>query len=139
MVNLKDREHNSMRILHDVASRNMKGYDHEPLPVDLVSFTKGNWGTTMRYDFAKDAGEKITMINLSPAMDKMMISVGTVTGCDDCLTQECKHAITFTVKDSKDFHRKEAQFGHHFAWVYGDYSEDLNELCRMLGMEAVNA
>ena len=49
---LKDIENNTMRILHDVATRCMKGYDN-PDKVDYVSFTKGNWGATMRYDFAK--------------------------------------------------------------------------------------
>lgn len=97
MVMVKDIENNTMRILHDVATRCMKGYDN-PDKVDYVSFTKGNWGATMRYDFAKDAGETITMINISPKMDKIMIAKGEITGCDDFLTQECKHAVVFKVK-----------------------------------------
>ena len=139
MVRLEDQENHSMRILHDVCSKYMKGYNEEPLPIDYVSFTKGNWGTTMRYDFAKDAGQKITMINLSPGMDKIMIARGTITGCDDFITPECKHAIVFDVEDSRDFHIKEASFGHHFAWVYGDYVEDLKMLADLLGLESVIA
>lgn len=139
MVRLEDKTHHSLRILHDVCSKYMKGYDEEPLPIDYVSFTKGNWGTTMRYDFAKDAGEKVTLINLSPNMDQMMIVRGTVTGCDDFLTPECKHALVFDVEDSRDFHRKEAAFGHHFAWVYGDYEEDLRIFADMMGIEVVVA
>lgn len=139
MVNVKDRENNTMRILHDVATRRMKGYDQPDLPIDYVSFAKGNWGATMRYDFAKDTGSCITMINLSPKMDKMMIAKGTITGCDDFLTQECKHAVVFQVKDSKDFHHKEESFGHHFAWVYGDFVDDLAAFAEMMGMEAVIA
>lgn len=139
MVRLEDETHHSLRILHDVCSKYMKGFDEAPLPIDYVSFTKGNWGTTMRYDFAQDAGEKVTLINLSPGMDKIMIVKGTVTGCDDFLTPECKHALVFDVADSRDFHKKEAEFGHHFAWVYGDYEEDLRLLADMLGMEVVVA
>ncbi|MCI1965788.1 MAG: hypothetical protein LKJ17_06620 [Oscillospiraceae bacterium] len=139
MVMLDDMEHNSMRILHDVCSKYMKGFDQDALPIDYVSFTKGNWGTTMRYDFAKDRSQNITMINLNPKMDKIMIAKGTITGCNDCLTPECKHAITFTVKDSRDFHEKEASFGHHFAWVYGDYVDDLIALAKTLGLGYVLA
>lgn len=137
MVRLKHE--NSLRILHDVASRYMKGYDEEPLPIDYVSFAKGNWGATMRYDFDRDIGESITAINLSPNMDKIMIVKGTITGDNDYLTQECKHAIHFTVKDSGDFHHKEAAFGHHYAWVYGDYTQELIAFAKLMDMEVVLA
>lgn len=139
MVMLKDIEKNQMRILHDVCTKQMKGYDEPPLPIDYVSFTKGNWGTTMRYDFAQDAGDTITLINLSPRMDKMMIAKGTINGCDDFLTQECRHAVEFTVKDARDFHYKQAEFGQHYVWVYGDYERDLVDFCKMMEMEPVLA
>ena len=44
MVNVKDLENNTMRILHDVCTKKMKGYDEPDLPIDYVSFTRGNWG-----------------------------------------------------------------------------------------------
>lgn len=139
MVRVQDMENNTMRILHDVCTRKMKGYDEPDLPIDYVSFTKGNWGATMRYDFAKDKGETITMINMSPRMDKMMIAKGEITGCDDFLTQECRHAVVFKVADARDFHEKEAEFGHHYAWVYGDYTKDLEEFAKLMGIEPVIA
>ena len=138
MVMLDKVKENQMRILHDVSTRCMKGYD-QPLDVDYVSFTKGNWGATMRYDFSKDNGQPITLINLSPKMDKIMIGKGEINGCDDFLTQECKHAIEFTVKDAVDFHKKQEYFGHHFVWVYGDYVEDLKDFAKMMDMEVVLA
>ncbi len=137
MVRVKDLENNTMRILHDVCTKYMKGYDGDPLPIDYVSFTKGNWGTTMRYDFSKDAGETITMINLSPKMDKIMIATGVITGCDDFLTQECKHAVVFKVSDARKFHEYEEIFGHHYSWVYGDHSKDLIEFAKLMNLEAV--
>ena len=47
----------------------------------------------MRYDFSKDNGETLTMINMSPDMKKIMVAKGTINGCDDYLTPECKHAV----------------------------------------------
>lgn len=137
MVRVNDMENNTMRILHDVCTRRMKGYDEPDLPIDYVSFTKGNWGATMRYDFARDAGETITMINVSPGMDKLMIAKGAIIGCDDFLTQECRHAVVFKVNDVRDFHEKEAEFGHHYAWVYGDYVQDLIDFAKLMKMEPV--
>ncbi|RRD94808.1 hypothetical protein EII17_06215 [Clostridiales bacterium COT073_COT-073] len=139
MVRVQDLENNTMRILHDVCSRRMKGYDEPDLPIDYVSFTKGNWGATMRYDFSQDTGDIITMINMSPRMDKIMIAKGTIIGCDDFLTQECRHAVVFKVENSRDFHKKEEDFGHHFAWVYGDYQKDLIQFAELMGIEPVLA
>ncbi len=132
-------ENNKMRILHDVCSKYMKGYDADPLPIDYVSYTKGNWGATMRYDFAKDIGETITMINISPDMSKIMIGRGTICGGEGYLTPECTHAVVFHVTDSRDFYEKESQIGHHFAWVYGDYTKDLIAFAKLMNLEAVLA
>lgn len=139
MPMVKDLSINKMRILHDVPCRFMKGYEEKPLEVSYVNFALDGWGATMRYDFAKDAGETITMINLSPKLDKMMIATGEITGCDDYLTPECRLAVVFKVEDAKDFYRKEQEVGHHYAWVYGDYTEDLLELARVLDMETIIA
>lgn len=139
MVMLKDIDKNQMRILHDVPCRRMKGFDKPDLPIEYVSFTQGKWGATMRYNFAQDSGEKITMINMSPRMDKMMIATGTINGCDDFLREECRLAVDFTVADARDFHAKQEYFGQHYAWVYGDVKEDLIKFCNMMNIEAVIA
>lgn len=137
MIRLNDMKDNRMQILHDVCTRYMKGYDATPLPVDYVSYTKGNWGTTMRYDFAKDTGETITMINISPDMRKIMIGKGNVEGCEGYMTPECTHAVVFSVNDSRRFYEKESEVGHHFAWVYGDYVDDLVEFAKLMELEVL--
>ena len=134
---IMDREKHIMRVLHDVASAKMKGYEQKELPIDYVSFTSGEWGATMRYDFNRDKGETITLINISPGMDKMMIGRGEIVGGDDTLTIECKHAVRFKVNDVEDFYRKQQYVGHHFAWVYGDYVDKLKELAELWGLEAL--
>ena len=91
----------------------------------------------MRYDFAKDTGDVITMINLSPNMDKIMIGRGVITGGEGYLCAECTHAVVFSVPDSRRFYEKESEVGHHFAWVYGDYVDDLLEFARLMELEAI--
>ena len=106
---------------------------------EFVSFTMDSWGTTMRYDFSKDNGETLTMINMSPDMKKIMVAKGTINGCDDYLTPECKHAVRYTVKDAKRFHECQKFVGHHFALVYGDYVEEVKAFAKECDLEVLEA
>lgn len=134
-----DKGKNQMRILHDSACRYMKGYDAPPLPVEYVSFTMSNWGTTMRYDFARDAGSPVTLISLSPDMKKMMIVKGTINGGINYLVPECKHAADFTVADADHFHECQQYVGHHFVFAYGDYIKKLKKLAKEYQLEILEA
>lgn len=134
-----DRKANQLRLLHDVPCRKMKGYDQPDLPVELVSFTMDNWGTTLRYDFTKDIGETVTLINISPDMKKMMIVKGEINGCDDYLTPECKLAVRFKVEDAEKFIKGQKYVGHHFSLVYGDYTDSLEALAEAYGMDILKA
>ena len=134
-----DKNTNQCRTLHDVACAQMKGYDQPALPTEFVSFTLNSWGTTMRYDFAKDNGETLTLLNLSPDMKKVMVAKATINGCDDYLTPECKHAVRYTVRDAKRFHECQQYVGHHFALVYGDYVEEVKEFAKVSGLEVLEA
>lgn len=134
-----DRAENQCRILHDVPTRYMKGFDKEPMPVELVSFAMDGWGTTLRYNFANDIGEKVTLVNMSPDMTKLMVAVGTINGCDDYLTPECKLAMRFKVADASHFHECQKYVGHHFSLVYGDYSDQVAALAEDYGMEVLRA
>lgn len=117
----------------------MKGYDQPDLPTEFVSFTMNSWGTTMRYDFARDNGETLTLVNLSPDMKKIMVAKATINGCDDYLTPECKHAVRYTVKDAKQFHECQKYVGHHFALVYGDYVQEVKDFAKECDLEVLEA
>lgn len=132
------REENICRILHDVPTRYMKGFTH-PLPVELVSFAMDGWGTTLRYDFSRDIGEKVTLINISPDMSKLMVASGEVCGCDNYLTPECKLSMDFRVKDADHFHDCQKWVGHHFALVYGDYCDEAAAVAEDYGMTVLRA
>lgn len=131
-----DRDKNLVRTLHDVPSRHMKGYN-TALPVELVSFTLGNWGTTMRYNFDLDKGQTVTAMGMSPDFKKMMIVTGTVDGCDNYLVPECKLAMRYTVADARKFYRFQQFVGHHLVVVYGDFREQLIEVAAQYGMETM--
>lgn len=131
-------EENICRILHDVPTRYMKSFD-DKLPVELVSFAMDGWGTTLRYDFSRDNGEKVTLINLSPDMTKIMIATGEVCGCDNYLVPECKLSMDFKVADTVRFQECQNWVGHHFALVYGDYADKLTDVAKAYGLEVLRA
>lgn len=134
-----DRENNECRILHDVPTRYMKGFDKGAMLVELVSFAMDGWGTTLRYDFAQDIGETVTLINMSPDMKKIMIVTGKITGCDNYLVPECKLAMRFKVADANHFHECQKWVGHHFSMVYGDYAQQIAAVAADYGMEVLQA
>ena len=47
--------------------------------------------------------------------------------------------VFFTVKDSKDFFRKQAAVGNHMPLIYGDFEDQIIELGELLGLEIVQA
>ena len=134
-----DKNTNQCRTLHDVACAKMKGYDQPDLPTEFVSFTLNSWGTTMRYDFSRDNGETMTLVNLSPDMKKIMVAKATINGCDDYLTPECKHAVRYTVNDAVRFHECQKYVGHHFALVYGDYVQEVKDFAKECELEVLEA
>lgn len=134
-----DRKNNLCRIHHDSPTRYMKGYDKGLMPFELVNFALDGWGTTIRYDFSQDIGEKVTLVNMSPDMTKIMIVNGIVEGCDDFLTPECTLAMRFFVKDADHFLDCQKYVGHHFGMVYGDYHKEIASTAEAFGLEVLQA
>ena len=63
----------------------------------IQPFAYSGWGATLRYDFAKDAGQVITMARISPDCSHMMIAKGTIVGGGGVDSQNCSLSVIFTV------------------------------------------
>ena len=68
----------------------------------IQPFAYSGWGATLRYDFAKDAGQVITMARISPDCSHMMIAKGTIVGGGGVDSQNCSLSVIFTVDNQKD-------------------------------------
>lgn len=132
-----ERKENICRIHHDSPTRYMKGYDKSCMPYELVNFAMDGWGTTIRYDFNRDKGEKVTLINLSPDFKKVMIVDGTIVKCTDFLTPECTLAMQFKVGNANTFLKYQKYVGHHFSMVYGDWTSRIEEVAESFGLEVM--
>jgi len=136
---LLSKPQNTIRIGHSVPGLKMKGLDAPSLPYAIRPFTTGGWGVTLRYDFSRDAGQPVTLARFDPRARKLLVAAGQVasgTGYDKI---GCSLGVHISISDVKDFFYKQQDFGHHMAMIYGDYTEDLHMLGRMMNVQIVEA
>ena len=138
MVDLKDLE-NVVLTFHSVPNRRWVGFDAPIRPYAIREFAHSGWGATLRYDFAADAGETITMCRIDPTCEKLFVAKGTIVDSMGYNDTNCSMGVFFQVKDSKDFYKKQAAIGNHMPLIYGDFEEQVIELGELLGLEIVNA
>ncbi len=129
----------TMAVNHSVPGIKMNGYDKPGLPYQLSHFVESGWGTKVIVDFMKNDVKDITVARMDPSGKGILVLKGVLVdskGWDD-ETIGC-HDIAYMVgKESgtaREFVRKQASYGNHLPWVYGDYSEQLLSLGKLLGI-----
>ncbi|RKY00419.1 hypothetical protein DRP77_11515 [Candidatus Poribacteria bacterium] len=132
-----DRGRSVIAVHHDVPGLRMKGLDGPDLPYEIRNFTVGGWGATIRYDFSRDIGEPVTLARFDPTATRLLVARGEIAGGGGFDRIGCSLSAHVKVRDAVDLMHKEADFGHHLAMVYGDYTSELKELGRMMGIEVV--
>lgn len=126
-----------MATLHSVPNRKLKGYDAPDEEYSLRSFAFSGWGATMRYDFTKDMDQPVTVVRIDPKCEKMLVIRGKIKGQFGYRRQNCSAAVVYQVENAKEAYEKTFDFGSHMALVYGDYSEELAQVCRVLNLEMI--
>lgn len=132
-------EKNIISTWHAVPTRKMKGINGEIIPYTIQSFTHSGWGATIRYDYNRDKGEIITLLRFHPTGKKMLAVKGEIIAGASLDIIGCSTGFYWKVADVRDFFKKELNFGHHYAWVYGNYIEELKDLGEVMGIEVVTA
>jgi hypothetical protein len=130
----------TMAVNHSVPGIKMNGYDKPGLPYQLAHFTDSGFGTKAVVDFMNNDVKDITVARMNPSGKGILVLKGTLVdskGWDEDVIG-C-HDIAYMVgKDSgtaREFVRKQADYGNHLPWVYGDYSEQLVRLGKLLGID----
>ncbi|MBN1905175.1 MAG: hypothetical protein JW927_08780 [Deltaproteobacteria bacterium] len=122
---------------HAVPNRKLRGFDSEMAPYGIQSFAHSGWGATIRYDFAKDKGQTITMCRFDPTCSKLFVARGTVVSGIGYRDKNCSEGVIFQVNDSKDFFNKISIVGNHNPLVYGDYFDQVVKLGKMLKLDVI--
>ena len=128
---------NLVLTLHSVPNRKLQGYNTKNAPYAIRSFTHSGWGATVRYDFAKDKGQKLTMCRFDPSCTKLFVARGTVVGGTGYKDVNCTEGVFFQVEGSGDLFEKLSMVGHHVPLVYGDYFDQVVKLGKILGLEVL--
>jgi hypothetical protein len=136
---IKNREENIMYVSHDLPGLKMKGLNEEWIPYEIKNFTAEGWGATIRYDFARDNGEKVNLVRFSPSGEKILVTKGEIVGSEDIDRAGCTMKALIKVNDVDEYIHKCEDFGNHSVVIYGDYTEKMKVIGRYMGFEVVEA
>ena len=125
---------------HSVPNRKMHGLDGEQADFAIRHFAyEQGFGAVLRYDFNKDVDQVITMVRFSPDVKKLFVGKGTIVGGGGYDYDNCNTAVYFKPQDQKTFYDAQKYVGNHMPLVYGDYTQELQRLGEILGLEVIEA
>jgi L-fucose isomerase-like protein len=136
-----DPETNRIAVSHGCSPARVRGRDQEPKPYRLVHshsippFSRDlehGAGVTSYVDYG-DAGQVVTLARLSADLEGIFAARGKIVECRDTICD--RTTLTVEVADAREYFAKAT--GNHQVVIYGDYVEELRELCPLLGMELI--
>ena len=142
MGNMFFREQERLEVNHSVPGIKMNGCDKPGLPYQLGRFVESGWGTKAVVDFMNNDEKEVTVVRVNPGGDRLLALKGKLVGSNgwDQDLRGCSVSAFIVGKESgsaREFIKKQADYGNHLCWVYGDYSGQLEKLGKMLGIEVV--
>jgi len=134
------RKPNTLVINHSAPGIKMNGFDEPGLPYELGRFVESGWGTKAVVDFMNNTEKRVTVARMNPTATKVLLLKGTLIGSSGWGEDKLGCSVEAHIKptesgDSEVFVRKQKDYGNHLIWTYGDYVDDMVQLCDMLGLE----
>jgi len=138
--NMFHRQPNILVINHSVPGIKMNGFSDPGLPYQLGRFVHSGWGTKAVVDFMNNAEKRVTVARMNPTATKVLLLKGMLVGSSGWGEDKLGCSVEAHVKpvdtgDSVVFVRKQKDYGNHLIWTYGDYVDDMVQLCDMLGLQ----
>ncbi len=129
-----------LEINHSAPGIKMNGYDKPGFPYRLGRFVESGWGTKAVVDFMQNNEEEVTVARMDPTGTRILVLKGKLVGSkgwgEDL--RGCSVSAFIVGKESgtaHEFVKKQADYGNHLCWVYGDYSDQLDKLGKMMGID----
>jgi len=134
------RQPNILVINHSAPGIKMNGFSEPGLPYQLGRFVHSGWGTKAVVDFMNNAEKRVTVARMNPTATKVLLLKGRLVGSSGWDSDTLGCSVEAQVKpvdsgDSAAFVRKQKDYGNHLIWTYGDYVDDMVQLCDMLGFQ----
>lgn len=128
-----------LAVNHSAAGLRMDGFDQPRLPYKLGRFVESGWGTKAVVDFMNHDAKEVTVARIDPTATAMLLLRGKLVGSGGWEGDNLGCSVEARIKplegDARDFIRKQADYGNHLIWVYGDYADQMKQLGEMLKME----
>lgn len=124
-------EANKVIVAHCTSPLLMEGYEGQKRPYILRSQDSSNAGVSVQ--LVHPEGQEVTLADPSFDLEKIVVTKGKILRNTDYPV--CRNQLEVEVPDSKKLW--ENWVGFHWVMVYGDYVEEIQEACKMLGIECI--
>ena len=135
MGNLRAEGKDVISINHCVPGMKMLGFDKPDLPYQLRNFIVSGWGTKVHIDFEKVKEKEVTIARFNTLATKILATKGQVIGCRGLNEEGCSLFAVINVANAQELANRRADYGFHFAMVYGDYTQQLDKLADLINVE----
>ncbi len=138
MGNLSYEDERTIGIWHSVPGLKMAGYDKPDLVYQLGHFTPAGWGAKIQMCFAQPQEKCVTIARIDKRATRLGVGIGRVTATRNYEQGDlvgCVLRAMIDVPDARRFFSGFGPFGNHVVMVYGDQTESLEKLGRMVGLD----
>ncbi len=138
--NMFFREGNVVEINHSAPGIKMNGFDQPGLPYKLGRFVQSGWGTKAVVDFMQNAEKRITVARMHPNAKQVLVMKGKLVRSegwekDNLGCSVAAFMLPAETGNGDSFVRKQAEYGNHLVWVYGDFAEPMQQLGALMGLQ----
>jgi hypothetical protein len=138
--NMFFREGKILEVNHSAPGIKMNGFDQPGMPYKLGRFVQSGWGTKAVVDFMQNPEKRVTVARVHPNAKQVLVMKGKLVRSEgwDKDNLGCSVAA-FIVPDqtgnAEPFVRRQAEYGNHLVWTYGDYAEPMRQLGALMGLQ----
>ena len=138
--NMFFREGKVIEINHSAPGIRMNGYDQPGVEYKLGRFVQSGWGTKAVVDFSRNAEKRITVARVHPNGKQVLVLKATLVRSEGWEKDNLGCSVAAFVKpaesgDGEAFVRKQAEYGNHLVWVYGDYADAMRQLGGLMNLQ----
>jgi hypothetical protein len=117
----------------------MNGYDQPDLPYQLGRFVTKGWGTKVVVDFLNNQEKTVTVARVDPTAAKLLVLRGQLVGSSGWGKDNIGCSVEALIRPPEgrldEFLRDRLQYGNHLQWVFGDFTQQMQQLGQMIGLE----
>jgi L-fucose isomerase-like protein len=138
--NMFFREGKILEINHSAPGIKMNGFDQPGLPYKLGRFVQSGWGTKAVVDFMANPEKRVTVARMHPNAKQLLVMKGQLVRSegwegDNLGCSVAAFVIPSETGNAEPFVRRQAEYGNHLVWTYGDYAEALRHLGALMGLQ----